>query len=89
MTLDDAFDLTPELKAAARQELQKYQTRTACSRRRRFAARVQRPGMIGGANWGGGAFDPKSGVLFLKTTNQANIMRVGQAGPFGGEPARV
>src|SRR6185295_17269386 len=38
---------------------------------------VQRPGLIGGANWGGGAFDAKSGVLYFKTTNQANIARVG------------
>jgi quinoprotein glucose dehydrogenase len=39
---------------------------------------VQRPGLIGGANWGGGAFDPVSGVLFVKTSNQANIARLGK-----------
>src|SRR5207244_10457820 len=38
---------------------------------------VQRPGIIGGANWGGGAFDPRSGILYVKTTNQANLIRVG------------
>jgi quinoprotein glucose dehydrogenase len=38
---------------------------------------VQRPGLIGGANWGGAAFDATSGVLYFKTTNQANIARVG------------
>ena len=37
-----------------------------------------RPGVIGGANWGGGAFDARAGVLFFKTTNQANIARVGK-----------
>jgi glucose dehydrogenase len=38
---------------------------------------VQRPGLIGGANWGGAAFDASAGLLVFKTTNQANIARVG------------
>ena len=33
--------------------------------------------MIGGANWGGAAFDAASATLIFKTTNQANIARVG------------
>jgi quinoprotein glucose dehydrogenase len=76
VTLDDAFDLTPALKAAAQAELKKYRIGplfTPPSLR----GTVQRPGLIGGANWGGGAFDSKSGVLFLKTTNQGNVARVG------------
>ena len=76
-TLDDAFDLTPELKVAAQEELKKYRLGplfTPPSLR----GTVQRPGLIGGANWGGAAFDVKSGVLFFKTSNQANIARVGK-----------
>jgi quinoprotein glucose dehydrogenase len=76
VTLDDAFDLTPELKAAAQQELQKYRIGplfTPPSTR----GTVLRPGIIGGANWGGAAFDARTGLLFLKTTNSANIGRVG------------
>src|SRR5262249_44539149 len=56
---DDAFDLTPELKAAALKELQKYRIGplfTPPSAR----GTIQRPGLIGGANWGGGAFDARS-----------------------------
>jgi len=77
VTLDDAFDLTPALKDAAQTELKKYRIGplfTPPSRR----GTVQRPGLIGGANWGGGAFDASSGVLIFKTTNQANIGRVGE-----------
>ena len=77
VTLDDAFDLTPELKAAAQQELTKYRIGPLFTPPT-LRGTVQRPGLIGGANWGGGAFDPKSGLLFVKTTNQANIARVGQ-----------
>ena len=42
--------------------------------------------MIGGANWGGAAFDAKSGVLFFKTTNQANIARLGKADRSSANP---
>jgi quinoprotein glucose dehydrogenase len=77
VTLDDAFDLTPELKAAAQAELKKYRMGplfTPPSLR----GTVQRPGLIGGANWGGAAFDTRAGVLYFKTTNQANVGRVGK-----------
>jgi quinoprotein glucose dehydrogenase len=37
---------------------------------------LMRPGLIGGANWGGGAFDPASGWLYVKTTNQPAIARL-------------
>jgi quinoprotein glucose dehydrogenase len=47
---------------------------------------VQRPGLIGGANWGGGAFDPTSGVLFVKTSNQANIARLGKPDTSSANP---
>jgi quinoprotein glucose dehydrogenase len=75
VSLDDAIDFTPELKAAAQKELQKYRIGplfTPPSLR----GTVQRPGIIGGANWGGAAFDPQSGLLIVKTTNEANIVRL-------------
>ena len=77
VTLDDAFDATPELKQAAQRELQKYRLGpvfTPPSQR----GTVQRPGIIGGANWGGAAFDPPSGLLVVKTSNQAHIARLGR-----------
>jgi len=76
VTLDDAFDLTPELKAAAQKELQKYRLGPLFTPPS-YRGTVQRPGIIGGANWGGGAFDARSGLLFVKSTNSANIGRVG------------
>src|SRR5207237_6632453 len=77
VTPEDAFDLTPELKAAAQKELQKYRIGPLFTPPS-LQGTVQRPGIIGGANWGGAAFDPRSGLLFVKTTNQANIGRVGK-----------
>jgi quinoprotein glucose dehydrogenase len=34
------------------------------------------PGVIGGANWGGGAFDPATGRLYVKTTRQPAIFKI-------------
>jgi quinoprotein glucose dehydrogenase len=75
VTLDDAFDLTPALRDAARKEMSKYRLGpiyTPPSLQGTF----QRPGLIGGANWGGGAFDPTTGWLYVKTTNQPAIARL-------------
>ena len=33
------------------------------------------PGIIGGANWGGGAFDPDTGMLYVKTSNNATMSK--------------
>ena len=77
VTLDDAFDLTPELRAAAQAELKKYRIGPLFTPPS-VQGTVQRPGLIGGANWGGAAFDARAGVLYFKTTNQANVGRVGK-----------
>src|SRR5215471_16663381 len=76
VTLEDAFDLTPDLKVQAQKELAKYRLGPVFTPPT-LRGTIQRPGIIGGANWGGGAFDPRNGVLFVKTTNQANLIRVG------------
>jgi quinoprotein glucose dehydrogenase len=34
------------------------------------------PGAIGGAGWGGGAFDPQSGMLYIKATNQPALYKM-------------
>jgi len=34
------------------------------------------PGVIGGANWGGGAFDPETGRLYVKTSRQPAIFKM-------------
>ena len=65
MTLDDAFDLTPELKAAALAELKKYRLGPLYTPPS-VQGTLMRPGVIGGANWGGGAFDPESGMLYVE-----------------------
>jgi quinoprotein glucose dehydrogenase len=75
MSLDDAFDLTPALKAAAQAELAKYRLGplyTPPSVQGTFT----RPGVIGGSNWGGSAFDAETGLLYFKTSNSPAVLRI-------------
>ncbi len=77
VTLDDAFDLTPALKVAAQAELKKLRIGPLFTPPT-LQGTVQRPGIIGGSNWGGAAFDRETGLLFVKTSNQAHVIRVGK-----------
>ena len=46
---------------------------------------IMRPGLVGGANWGGGAFDPETGILYIRSTNMANLVKVGAPQTIPGE----
>ncbi len=77
VSLDDAFDLTPELKAEAQAQMAKFRIGPLFTPPS-LQGTVMRPGNIGGANWGGGAFDPDTGMLYVKTTNSPGLARVVQ-----------
>ncbi|MBL8136191.1 MAG: pyrroloquinoline quinone-dependent dehydrogenase [Acidobacteria bacterium] len=80
VTLDDAFDLTPELKAEATAELKKFRlgpVYTPPSLQGTFV----RPGVWGGANWGGAAFDPETETLYMKVTNAGQVVRIEKRDP--------
>jgi len=77
LSLDDAFDQTPELKAEAQAEMKKYRVGPLFTPPS-LKGTIGRPGIIGGANWGGGAFDPETGMLYVKTSNNAAVWRVVQ-----------
>jgi quinoprotein glucose dehydrogenase len=75
VTLDDAFDLTPELQREAQAEMKKYRLGPLFTPPS-LEGTLMRPGIIGGANWGGGAVDPETGILYVKTSNQLGVARV-------------
>jgi quinoprotein glucose dehydrogenase len=75
VTLDDAFDLTPELKTEAQAEMKKYRLGPLFTPPS-LQGTLGLPGILGGANWGGGAFDPETGMLYIKTTNSPAVFRV-------------
>jgi quinoprotein glucose dehydrogenase len=84
VSLDDAFDLTPELKAEAQAEMKKYRLGSIFTPPS-VQGTIMRPGVIGGANWGGGAFDPETAMLYVKTTNMPSVIRLTM--PTQREPA--
>jgi quinoprotein glucose dehydrogenase len=72
---DDLFDLTPALASAAAQALREYRSGPLYTPPS-IRGTVVRPGIIGGANWGGGAFDAETGVLYVKTSNLPFIVSI-------------
>ena len=75
VTLDDAYEATPEMKAAAQAELKKFRLGGIYTPPS-LEGTVALPGVWGGANWGGGAFDPETGRLYVKTTRSPSIFKM-------------
>jgi quinoprotein glucose dehydrogenase len=72
---DDVIDFTPEIKAAALEVLRPYRLGAMFSPPS-LQGTVAMPGAIGGAGWGGGAFDPETGIIYIKATNQPALLRL-------------
>ena len=75
VSLKDANDLTPEIRELALEEMRKFRLGplfTPPSLR----GTLQRPGASGGANWGGAAFDPETGLLYVRTSEDADTNQV-------------
>ncbi|SEB48650.1 pyrroloquinoline quinone-dependent dehydrogenase [Terriglobus roseus] len=87
VSLDDAFDLSPALhdEAVARLKTMKLgPLYTPPS----YQGTMMRPGILGGANWGGAAWDPQTHILFIKVNNQAALAKLGifdKSGPRASE----
>ena len=75
VSLDDANDLTPEIHALAVAEMEQFRLGplfTPPSLR----GTLQRPTVGGGANWGGGAFDPETGLLYVRSSEGTSANQV-------------
>jgi quinoprotein glucose dehydrogenase len=83
-SLDDAFDLTPELKSEAQAEMKKLRLGPLFTPPS-FQGTLMRPGIIGGANWGGASFDPETHILYVKSSNVPAVAKLvkPEAGPSG------
>jgi quinoprotein glucose dehydrogenase len=75
ISLDDANDLTPEIKRLAQQQLQRFRLGPLFTPPS-LKGTVQRPSQGGVANWGGAAFDPQTGLLFVKANDAYHISTV-------------
>ncbi len=71
VTLDDANDLTPEIHALAVAKMKQFRMGPLFTPPS-LQGTLQRPGASGGANWGGAAFDPETGILYVRTSEEAD-----------------
>jgi quinoprotein glucose dehydrogenase len=70
VSLDDANDLTPQIHALAVAEMGRFRLGPLFTPPS-LQGTLQRPGGSGGANWGGAAFDPGTGYLYVRTSEDA------------------
>jgi quinoprotein glucose dehydrogenase len=70
---EDATDLTPELHAQALEVLKHVRTGPLFTPPS-IRGTVIRPGLLGGSDWGGGAFDPRTGTLYVKVNNDPALI---------------
>ena len=75
VTEDDLIDFTPELKAMAKEAVKSYRLGPLFTPPS-LEGTVTLPGVIGGAGWGGGAFDPGSGLYYVKANNSPALHRL-------------
>ncbi len=83
VTEDDLIDFTPELRAEAIEILKKYESGPMFTPPIEIGdggrlGTLQLPGPAGGANWGGAAFDPETGVLYVPSMTQPFVIGLRQ-----------
>ena len=75
VSLDDANNLTPEIRTLAQEQMQKFRIGPIFTPPS-LKGTLQRPSQGGGANWGGAAFDPDTGYLIVRANNVIGVNRV-------------
>ncbi len=78
ITVDDLIDFTPELRAEAEAILQDFVygpmfTPPTVKGVDGKQGTILMPGWVGGANWGGAAVDPETGVLYVPSVTSPNV----------------
>jgi len=80
MSEDDLIDFTPELKAMALEAIGDYSLGDMFSPPTLHGT-VSMPGIWGAANWGGAAFDPETGILYVKSLDWPSVFHVEKPEP--------
>lgn len=83
-TPDSLIDFTPELKTRAMDMVKSLELGPVYTPST-MKGTLRVPGSLGGANWGGAAFDPETGVYYVPTRMTFDVQR--PRFPDGGPPA--
>jgi quinoprotein glucose dehydrogenase len=73
-TEDNLIDFTPELKRRAVEQLHTFDHGPLFTPPVLGRSYVQMPGISGGANWGGAAFDPETGMLYVPSRTSPTVL---------------
>ena len=79
-TEDELIDFTPELEAEARELIANYH-HGPMYLPPSLEGTIIMPGIVGGANWGGAAADPETGILYVKASNMPSLLVIGEPNP--------
>jgi quinoprotein glucose dehydrogenase len=80
VTENDLIDFTPELKAAALEVFNRFESGPLFTPPSEKGTIVN-PGWAGGANWAGAAFDPETGVLYVPSMTSPIIVQLVKPNP--------
>jgi quinoprotein glucose dehydrogenase len=72
---NDLADFTPGIRAMAEKAIQDFRTGPLFTPPS-LEGTIARPGTTGGANWGGAAVDPATGMIYIPSRNAHSVMRL-------------
>ena len=72
---NDLADFTPEIRAMAEKAIQGFRTGPLFTPPS-LEGTISRPGTTGGANWGGAAVDPTTGMIYIPSRNAHAVLRL-------------
>ena len=82
-SVDDLMDFTPELRQEALEVFEQYVsgplfTAPSLVDEAPGGTRgtLQMPGVVGGADWGGAAFDPETGILYVPSVHSESVIGI-------------
>ena len=80
MTADNLIDFTPELRAEALRFLEQYDSGDLFTPPT-LKGMIYSPGIWGGANWGGAAVDPETGIIYIPSISLPTVAELTQPDP--------
>jgi quinoprotein glucose dehydrogenase len=80
VSIDDLVDFTPEIREMAVAAVENFRLGPLFTPPS-LEGTINRPGSMGGANWGGAAVDPESGILYVPSRNSHSIIGFRESGP--------
>ncbi len=79
-TEDDVLDFTPELREEALAIVRQYRM-DGLFAPPSLQGTIANPGILGGANWGGAAADPETGIVYIKANEFPSLLAITEADP--------